>query len=89
MTAGTKGLLSAIEECQVGHEGNRVFEWCLSNCAAATKDGGKADDSDFDEGAAIRFDKAKSADKIDIAVAAAIAWGRWLAHTEQGKPRIF
>ena len=90
MTAGTKGLLSAIEECELEHDGNPVAEWCLANAAAAQKEGKpKEADDDFEEGSAIRFDKEKSSDKIDLAVAAAIAWGRMIAAAEVPSPVIW
>lgn len=90
MSAGTKGLISAIIKGEVEHEGSQVFEWCLSNAALNTKDGAKPDEQgEFDEAAAVRFDKEKSSDKIDVAVAAAIAWGRWLVAQEAPMPGFY
>ena len=70
MSTGTKALLDAIAAKGIAHDGNAVMRWCLANCAADTRD------------EAIRFSKQKSADKIDGAVAAAIAFGRALAGQE-------
>lgn len=77
MSSGTQGILDEIAEEKIWHDGNKVMTWCLSNCAANTK----AD--------AIKFDKDKSADKIDGAVALAIAKGRHLDGKEQPKPQLF
>ena len=77
MTAGTQGILDEISEKRLHHDGNRVLTWCLANCAADQRDDG------------IKFSKGKSADKIDGAVALAMAKGRALAGVEDVAPMIF
>lgn len=78
MTAGTQGILDDISEQRVFHDGNAVLTWCLANCAADQKDD------------AIKFSKSKSADKIDGAVALAMARGRAIANPVDDKmPMIF
>lgn len=77
MTAGTQGILDDISEKRVYHDGNAVLTWCLANCAADQRDDG------------IKFSKSKSADKIDGAVALAMAKGRALAGVEDAAPMIF
>tara|TARA_R110002020_G_scaffold290954_1_gene506358 strand:+ start:1948 stop:3585 length:1638 start_codon:yes stop_codon:yes gene_type:complete len=80
MTAGTRALLDDIEESKIYHDGNPVLSWCLSNCASDEKsDGG------------IRFSKKKSSDKIDGAVALAMARGRAVAvsNKQSNQPDIF
>ena len=64
-------FLDAITEDEFIHDGNPVMAWCCANTAATQK------------GDAIRFDKSASADKIDGAVAGAMAVGRGLT-TEAG-----
>ena len=79
MTPGTRALLDDISETRIYHDGNEVLSWCLANCTADEKAGG-----------AIRFNKHKSADKIDGAVALAMARGRALASTQNPQqPEIF
>lgn len=65
MTIGTKALLDDIEEGRIQHDGNQVMTWCMRNAAAD-----KRSSVDY-----IRFDKEASKNKIDGAVAAAIARG--------------
>lgn len=66
-------FLDAITEKRFTHDGNPVMAWCCGNAAAA------------DKGEAIRFDKQNSSDKIDGAVAGAMAVGRGLTvELEQG-----
>tara|TARA_R110000824_G_scaffold11593_2_gene50800 strand:+ start:316 stop:1950 length:1635 start_codon:yes stop_codon:yes gene_type:complete len=80
MTAGTRALLDDIAESKIYHDGNPVLSWCLANCASDEKsDGG------------IRFSKKKSADKIDGAVALAMARGRALdnANKSNNSPEIY
>ena len=74
MSSGTQGLLNAIVERKITHDGNKVLDWCLSNCA---------DESRED---AIKFSKKKSAEKIDCAVALAMAFGRAVASAEADSP---
>lgn len=80
MTAGTRELLNDIEESRIFNDGNPVLAWCLANCAADQKADG-----------AIRFSKNKSTDKIDAAVALAMARGRALANVAKSmtEPEIF
>ena len=80
MTAGTRELLNDIEEQRIFNDGNPVLAWCLANCAADQKADG-----------AIRFSKNKSTDKIDAAVALAMARGRALANVAKSmtEPEIF
>lgn len=79
MTPGTRALLDDISEKRIFHDGNEVLTWCLSNCAADDKNDGM-----------IRFNRQKSADKIDGAVALAMARGRALSVQEsQAVPDIF
>ncbi len=80
MTPGTRALLDDICEKRIFHNGNPVMTWCLGNCAADDKSDGQ-----------IRFNKHKSTDKIDLAVAFAMARGRALAalNAEQIEPEIF
>ena len=80
MTAGTRALLDDIAESKIYHDGIPVLSWCLANCASDEKsDGG------------IRFSKKKSADKIDGAVALAMARGRALdnANKSNNSPEIY
>ena len=79
MTPGTRALLDDISEKRIFHGGNPVMSWCLSNCTADQKADG-----------AVRFNKHKSADKIDAAVALAMARGRELAASQSKvEPEIF
>ena len=79
MTAGTRQLLDDIEEEAIWHDGHPVMSWCLSNCAADQKADGM-----------IRFSKKHSSDKIDGAVALAIARGRGLANmNKRNEPAIY
>jgi phage terminase large subunit-like protein len=80
MTTGVRTLLDDIAEAKIHHDGNPVMSWCLANCASDEKsDGG------------IRFSKKKSADKIDGAVALAMARGRAVdnANKSNKQPEIF
>lgn len=78
LSSGTKQLLTDIQNCDIMHDGNPVLTWCLSNCAADEKE------------EAIKFSKEKSADKIDLAVALAMARGRALAAQDNEKiPQLF
>lgn len=65
MSHACNALLGAINDGKLWHDGNPVMTWCCSNVSAQTK----ADDL-------IRFDKETSSEKIDGAVAAAMAVGR-------------
>lgn len=65
MTIGTKALLDDIEEERIEFDGNPVLTWCMANAAAD-----KRSNEEY-----IRFSKIDSADKIDGAVASAIARG--------------
>ena len=80
MTAGTRALLDDIEEKRIFNDGNPVLAWCLANCAADQKADG-----------VIRFSKNKSTDKIDGAIALAMARGRALANVSRinTEPEIF
>jgi len=80
MTAGTRALLDDIEEKRIFNDGNPVLAWCLANCAADQKADG-----------VIRFSKNKSTDKIDGAIALAMARGRALANVARStqQPEIF
>ena len=80
MTTGVRTLLDDIAEAKIHHDGNPVLSWCLANCASDEKsDGG------------IRFSKKKSTDKIDGAVALAMARGRAVdnANKQTNQPEIF
>lgn len=71
LSAGTTAFLSAIVEQILIHDGNPVMEWCCSNAAADTR------------GDLIKFDKKKSADKIDGAVCGAMAFARAIIRVTQ------
>lgn len=72
-----QSFLDAIQEQKIRHDGNPVMSWCLSNAAAILG---------FD-GVSWRFDKKKSADKIDGAIAGAMAVGRaMVAEPEEDDP---
>ena len=80
MTTGVRGVLDDIAESKIYHDGNPVLSWCLANCASDEKsDGG------------IRFSKKKSADKIDGAVALAMARGRAIENANKlnNEPEIY
>lgn len=64
MSAGCTAFLDLINEEELIHDANPVMTWCCSNVAA---------DILHD---AMKFNKSKSADKIDGAIAAAMAIGR-------------
>lgn len=64
MTIGTKAFLTAIEKAQLRHDGNEVMTWCCGNAAADRRSGEEY----------VKFSKKDSADKIDGAVAAAMAF---------------
>lgn len=76
LSAGTTALLDDIAANRIAHDGNQVMTWCLSNCAADTKDD------------AIKFSKDKSADKIDGAVALAMARGCALAKGHEDETEV-
>jgi len=80
MTTGVRTLLDDIAECQIHHDGNPVLSWCLANCA-----------SDENSSGGIRFSKSRSTDKIDGAVALAMARGRAVdnANKQTNQPEIF
>jgi phage terminase large subunit-like protein len=80
MTTGVRTLLDDIAEAKIHHDGNPVLSWCLANCA-----------SDENSDGGIRFSKKKSADKIDGAVALAMARGRAVdnANKSNNQPEIF
>jgi phage terminase large subunit-like protein len=71
VSSGTRAFLDAIEKRSLVHGGNAVMDWCCGNAAADSRDD------------AIRFNKSKSADKIDGAVAAAMAFAVMLAAPEK------
>ena len=64
MSPGCMAFLDLIIEGGLIHDANPVMTWCCSNVAADTLHD------------AIKFNKSKSADKIDGAIAAAMAIGR-------------
>jgi phage terminase large subunit-like protein len=72
MSPGTTALLADIESEKVSHGGDAVLTWCLSNCAGDTR------------GEEVKFIKDADANKIDGAVAAAMARGRSIVATESG-----
>ena len=77
MSTGTKEFLKAIEENRIKHDGSPVMDWCLSNTAA----------EQLEE--AIKFSKKKSAEKIDGAVAGAMAFGMYATYfAEAGQPQL-
>lgn len=77
MSGGTSAFLAAIDEGAIAHDGSPVMEWCLSNAAAEQLED------------AIKFSKKKSAEKIDGAVAAAMAFGMCTAYlTEASEPQL-
>lgn len=65
MSDNTQRFLDAIINEEIWHDGNEVMTWCCGNVAADTM-----------HGDLIRFNKGKSAEKIDGAVAGAMAVGR-------------
>jgi len=65
MTDPIKQTQRLILERQLRHGGHRPLAWCVSNIVAYT-----------DTNANVRFDKKRSGDKIDIAVAMVMAVGR-------------
>lgn len=64
MAGYCKCLLDAIGKQQLWHPRNAVLTWCMGNVAAETKPD------------VVWFSKKKSAEKIDLAIAAAMAVGR-------------
>lgn len=62
-----KGFLGAIAGQKIWHDGNPVMTWCCGNAAAETRPD------------VVWFSKKKSAEKIDGAVAGAMAVGRGLS----------
>lgn len=62
-----KGFLGAIAGQKIWHDGNPVMAWCCGNAAAETRPD------------VVWFSKKKSAEKIDGAVAGAMAVGRGLS----------
>lgn len=77
MTAGCTGIIDDMLERRVIHDGNPVLTWCLANAAGKVLDD------------ALKFDKSKSADKIDGAVALAMAKGRAVVAVEDSVPMIY
>lgn len=78
LSSGTSQLLSDIQNEKILHDGNPVMTWCMANCAADEKED------------AIKFSKDKSSDKIDLAVAFAMARGRSLVGAEtEPQPQLF
>lgn len=71
MSGGCTAFLDFITEGRFIHDGNPVMTWCCSNVAADTLHD------------AIKFNKTKSADKIDGAIAAAMAIGRVVALNQE------
>jgi len=67
MSPAIKQLEIWIRSGQIAHRGNGLLRWCLSNVQAKTDPAGN-----------LKFDKAKSSDKIDVAQAWAMAVGIWL-----------
>jgi len=67
MSPAIKQLEIWIRSGQIAHNGNRLLRWCVSNVQAKSDPAGN-----------LKFDKAKSTDKIDVAQAWAMAVGIWL-----------
>ena len=68
MSPAIKQLEIWLRSGQIAHQGNSLLRWCVSNVQAKTDPAGN-----------LKFDKAKSSDKIDVAQAWAMAVGIWLA----------
>jgi phage terminase large subunit-like protein len=64
MSAACKEVERLILDRQVAHDGNPVMRWCLSNVVIATDPAGN-----------IKIDKARAREKVDGAVALAMAVG--------------
>jgi len=77
MSPGCTGLIADIGANKMHHCNNRVLSWCMSNVSSA------------DRGDEMRFVKDANANKIDGAVAAAIAVGRARASVRETQPAIF
>ena len=58
MSPAIKQLEIWIRSQQIAHNGNRLLRWCVSNVQAKSDPAGN-----------LKFDKAKSSDKIDVAQA--------------------
>ena len=67
MSTAIKQLEIWIRSNQIAHNNNRLLRWCVSNVQAKSDPAGN-----------LKFDKAKSTDKIDVAQAWAMAVGIWL-----------
>ena len=67
MSPAIKQLEIWIRSNQIAHNNNRLLRWCVSNVQAKSDPAGN-----------LKFDKAKSTDKIDVAQAWAMAVGIWL-----------
>lgn len=67
MSPAIKQLEIFIKSKEIAHNGNNLLRWCVSNVQAKTDPAGN-----------LKFDKSKSADKIDAAQAWAMAVGIWL-----------
>jgi phage terminase large subunit-like protein len=78
MTLGTKALLDMIESEKVIHDDNPVLTWCLGNASADRRSNEEY----------IKFSKEDSSDKIDGAVAAAMACGLAVLAPEE-QPSIY
>ena len=74
MAAPVRELQRLIMSEQIAHGGHPVLRWMISNIAAAQDPAGNE-----------KFDKSKSGDKIDGAVALAMALGIVIAEEVQGQ----
>ncbi len=77
MSTGCTSMIGDIVDGRLHHNDNRVLSWCMSNVSSAER------------GDEIRFVKDAHVNKIDGAVAAAMAIGRDRADVSDPVPMIF
>jgi phage terminase large subunit-like protein len=78
MTKPVKALEGYVLNQELNHEGNRVLEWMASNIVVY-----------MDSSGGIKFDKAKSIDKIDGMVALAMAIGEEMSRPEEDQGNFY
>lgn len=76
MAGFCKAFLDAVVEMRLIHDGNPVMSWCCSNTAAESKPD------------VVWFSKKKSPEKIDGAIAGAMAVGRGLTSVQDTSPQF-